>query len=410
MTERRARLAAWSLFCLTMAMVLTTVVIGIADPNASAPAHPNPTGPAPGDEVAPGTLVFGLLTLLVCAAFALAGAVVAARRPRNAVGWLLCCAGLSLAVTALSDTLYWHLAFGREVAPAAAQWFAWIEGWSWIPAVVPLFSLIPLLFPTGAPPSPRWRIVGWSAASAGVVMVIGTALKPGAVEDVAWVDNPLAVEGLGLGALSGIAFAVWAGTALAALASLVVRYRRSRGIERQQLKWMTAAGCLLVLSFVVSAAWTSPASEQAGWATLLVGLASVAGAVAVAMLRYRLYDLDVVINRALVYTALTATLAGCYVGAVLLLQLVLSPSSDLAIAASTLAVAALFRPARSRIQALVDRRFYRSRYDAARTLDHFGARLREEVDIDALAGELRGVVSETMQPTHVSLWVRETPR
>jgi hypothetical protein len=406
MSGRRATLAAWSLCGLTVALVLTTGVIGIADPNSSAPAHPNPTGPAPGDEVAPGTLLLGLVHLVVCSGFALAGAVVATRRSRNPVGWLLCCVGLSLGVTALSDTLYWHLAFGREVAPAGAKWFAWIEGWSWIPAMVPLFGLIPLLFPTGAPPSPRWRVVGWSAAGAGVVMLVTTALNPGAVEGFPWIDNPLGVEGLGLTTLSVIGFAVWAAASIAALASLVVRYRRSRGIERQQLKWVTAAGCVLVLSFVVSAAFTGEASEQAGWATLLVGLLSVAVAVAVAMLRYRLYDLDVVINRALVYAGLSATLAGAYVGLVLLLQLVLSPGSDLAIAGSTLAVAALFGPARSRIQAVVDRRFYRRRYDARHTLDAFSARLRDEVDLAALGAELNAVVHETLQPAHVSLWMR----
>jgi hypothetical protein len=409
MTARRSTTLAWSLCGLTIALLLTVTVIAIIDPNSSSPATPKPTGPAPGDEVAPGTLVFGLITVVVCAAFALAGAVVATRRPRNPVGWLLCSVGLSLGLTAFGDTFYWHLAFGREVAPAGAKWFAWIESWSWIPAMVPLSCLIPLLFPTGAPPSPRWRVVGWAGVGAAVVMIIGTAFTPGALDGFAWIDNPLAVEGLGIAALSGIGFVVWAVASLAAVTSIVVRYRRSHGIERQQVKWLAAAGCVLVLSFVASAV-VNPSAEQVGWAFLLVGLVSVAGAVAIAMLRYRLYDLDVVVNRALVYAGLTASLAGCYVGCVLLLQLVLSPGSDLAIAASTLAAVALFRPARSRIQGAVDRRFYRRKYDAQRTLDAFSARLRDEVDLESLGGELRGVVAETMQPAHASLWLRESAR
>jgi amino acid transporter len=197
-----------------------------------------------------------------------------------------------------------------------------------------------------------------------------------------------------------------AGSALAAIGSIVVRFRRSRGVERQQLKWVTAAAALLLLLLPVS-------GETLGFAALLLGFLVIAVAVAVAMLRYRLYDIDVVINRALVYGALTATLAAAYLAVVLLLQLALGPLTEdngLAIAGSTLGVAALFRPARARIQHAVDRRFYRRKYDAAQTVERFGARLRDEVELDSLSAELRGVVAETMQPAHVSLWVREAAR
>jgi hypothetical protein len=405
----RSAMVAWLVCSVAIAMVLAAAVITILDPNSSAPANPNLTGPKPGDQVAPGQVLFGLLTVIVCSALALAGAVAVSRRPRNAVGWLLLSAGLSLSLTMLTDTLYWHLAFGRETAPEGAKWFAWVEAWSWVPAVVCLFGLLPFLFPTGATPSPRWRPAAWVTGGAGVVVLVTSAFRPGSLESIKWVDNPIGVEGFGLEAIGIVAFVVFLVGALAGVVSLVVRYRRSHGIERQQLRWVVAAGCLLLLSFLVSGILTSAWNEQAGWVAMLIGLLALVAAIAVALLRYRLYDIDVVINRTLVYGALTAILAAAYLASVLLLQLLLSgitKDSGLAVAASTLAVAALFRPARSRIQATVDRRFYRRKYDAARTLERFGTRLRDELDLDALGSELRAVVADTMQPASVSLWLR----
>ena len=244
--------------------------------------------------------------------------------------------------------------------------------------------------------------------------VVSTALAPGPLKtaDFPWIDNPVGVAGLGLGTVAQLSLLVSLAGALVAVASLVVRYRRSRGVERLQLRWVAAAGCVLVLSVgpgsALASAWIS---EGAGWAAILFGLLTMAGAVGVALLRYRLYDIDVVVNRALVYGALTATLAGIYLGTVLLLQLALNGvtgDSGLAVAASALAVAALFRPARARIQELVDRRFYRRKYDAGLTLAAFSAHLRDEVALDTVAAELRSVVMDTMQPAHVSLWLRET--
>jgi hypothetical protein len=206
------------------------------------------------------------------------------------------------------------------------------------------------------------------------------------------------------------------GATMASIASLVFRYRHGRYDERQQLKWLTYAAGLVGLTAIALAvveATVSWDTTELSNSVVSGSLATVPLAIGVAILRYGLYDVDLVINRTLVYGALTATLAAAYLGTVLLLQLALSPlteQSDLAIAGSTLAVAALFRPARRRIQELVDRRFFRHKYDAALTLERFGARLRDEVDLDALGGDLRRVVSDTMQPAHVSLWLRGASR
>jgi hypothetical protein len=406
---------AWVICGLTITAAVAVVVIAIADPNSAGPAHVGPSGPTAHDKPQGGYVPYAVLTAIVFSTFAVVGAVVAARRPRNAVGWLIAVAALLWTLAVLSNGVYWHMAFGRSDAPAAADLVAWLGTWTFVPAFVILLGLVPLLFPTGAPPGPRWRVVGWTAAVAGGVATLCTALAPGPLDtaDYPWVDNPLGIEGLGLGTLAEVSFVPAALAALAALLSLVVRYRRAHGIERLQLRWVTAAACLLVL-LVVGGTLLSPwLGSGVGWLAMLFGLMAVAASLAVALLRYRLYDLDVVINRTLVYGALTATLALTYLGSVLLLELALSgitEGSGLAVAASTLAVAALFRPARARIQAGVDRRFYRHKYDAARTLERFGAQMRDEVDLDALGSELRAVVTDTMQPASISLWLRVPER
>ena len=226
--------------------------------------------------------------------------------------------------------------------------------------------------------------------------------------DFPWMTIP-SDGGLGLRTIADASFAAVGAAALAGIVSLVVRYRRASGIERLQLKWVAAAGCLLVVGGIGGSAAEGWLFSGAGWIGILLGLLSVAAAMGIALLRYRLYDLDVVINRALVYGALTAMLAGAYLGGVLLLQLALSgvtAGSGLAVAASTLGAAALVRPARARIQEAVDHRFYRRKYDARRTLESFSGRLRNEVDLEALNAELDSVVRETFQPAHVSLWLR----
>jgi hypothetical protein len=402
---------AWVICGLTVAAAFAVVVLVIADPNSAGPAHASPSGPTAHDTPAGGYVPYAVLTAIVFSTFAVVGAVVATRCPRNAVGWLIAVAALMWTLAVLSNGVYWHLAFARAQPPAAADFVAWFGTWTFLPAFVLLLGLAPLLFPTGAPPGPRWRVVGWTAAIAGAVATVSNALAPGPLDtaDYPWVDNPFGVEGLGLRTLAKVSFVPAGAAALGALISLVVRYRRARGIERLQLRWVAAAACLLVVGAVGGSAASGWLGSGAGWLAMLLGLLAVAAGLAVAMLRYRLYDIDVVINRALVYGALTATLALMYLGGVLLLQLALSGitnGSGLAVAVSTLAVAALFRPARARIQEAVDRRFYRRKYDAQRTLESFSARLRDEVALDALSAELRAVVGDAMQPAHVSLWLR----
>jgi hypothetical protein len=240
------------------------------------------------------------------------------------------------------------------------------------------------------------------------ILIASEALRPGRLPEYP-VDNPWPAAGIATAA-DWVGSTLMVFTTVVSVASLVIRFRRSAGDERQQLKWVAAGAVMFVCTFIVSAATQDIIGEDASFATILAGFLFVASGVAVAMLRYRLYDIDLVINRALVYGSLSALLAAVYLGSVLLLQLLLdrfTQGSGLAVAGSTLATAALVRPARARIQEAVDHRFFRHKYDAARTLEHFTARMRDEVDLDALTAELRAVVADTMQPRHVSLWTRE---
>ena len=338
-------------------------------------------------------------------AFATVGALVASRQPRNPLGWLLLGAGLAYAIGGL--TISQHENHGP--APALV---IWVSTWVWMAGIGPVATFGLLLFPDGRLPSRRWRAVAWLAGAANALIIAGIALQPGRFEDDT-IENPL-----GLAAAPGLpdAMGVAGGAALAvalvcSIASLFARFRRARSVERQQLKWLTYAGVLVGVALGVVFAIEAVVVQEAlaiSNTIVTLALAGVPVAMGIAILRHRLYDIDVVINRTLVYGALTATLAATYLGSVLLIGLALG-QSGLAVAVSTLAVAGVFRPARARIQAAVDRRFYRRRYDAARTLEAFGGRLREELDLEALGEDLRGVVAETVQPAHVSLWLR-TPR
>ena len=340
---------------------------------------------------------------LLAAVLATIGLLVASRHPANPVGWLF------LAMAVLQGVSELGQAYAERAARSdlpAGEIAEWLNSWIWVLQPT-LMGLVLLLFPAGRLPSRRWRLVPVLALSGCTLAMASFALSPWDPQDsAAYPENPFAVESPVVDVLA-LGFALLVITLLAGAASLVVRFRRARGAERQQLKWIASAASIGPLIAVIGA-WFWPAWQAQ--AASLLGAALIPIAAGIAILRHRLYDIDVVINRALVYGALTATLAGVYLGSVLLLQLLLAPltaSSKLAIVVSTLAVAALFQPARRRFQAIVDRRFYRSKYDAARTLERFGAQLRDEVDLDALGDDGAQVVAETMQPTHVTLWLRD---
>jgi hypothetical protein len=351
--------------------------------------------------------------------FALVGRLLTSRRPENAVGWILALIGIVLAVAALTEG-YVASAPGSDplLALELAGWLTQFIWFLWLPGLVGI--ALPLLFPDGHLPSPRWRWIAWAGVVGTVLGTLATAFKPGAIEVDAAVDveNPVGISGAGelLSVVEGLGFVLTSVGVVGAGAAVIVRLRRSRGVERQQLKWFAYVASMIVAGLTVATLSTTVDEDSTlaqvlgpvGWFTALGMVAiGIPLATGIAVLRYRLYEIDVVINRTLVYGALTATLAVAYLASVLVLQLVLSPSSDLAIAASTLAAAALFRPARGRIQAVVDRRFYRRKYDAQRTLESFAGRMRNQVALNAIAVELRSAVAETMQPTHISLWVRK---
>jgi hypothetical protein len=347
--------------------------------------------------------------LLVAATFPVVGALIASRRPDNVIGWIFSGTGLVVAAILFAGT---YGVYGVETNPGslpASDLAIWFDSWAWIPVFSTIATFLLLLFPDGRLPSQRWRPLAWLTGAGIVLAAVSFALHPEPVTE-SGVVNPVGLEGaetaLVVVGLTGGA-AVMVGM-VGGVFALFRRLRGSRGEERQQLKWFTYAAAVFAL--LVLGSINVESNVLLGIAQAIAIGPGLALAVGIAVLRYRLYDIDVVINRTLVYGSLTALLAGTYFGLVLLFQLALGPlteGNELAVAVSTLAVAALVRPVRRRIQELVDRRFYRRRYDAERTLTGFAMRLREEVDLGALRAELTGVVAEAMQPAHVSLWLAE---
>jgi hypothetical protein len=359
-----------------------------------------------------GVLVEGALyAFFFVLGFATIGLVLALRRPVNPIGWLYGAAGLAWAYTLPMSPWIDQLVREHRPLPLVARFVAATGDLSWAPAIALGVTLPALLLPNGRLRSPRWRlVVGMSVTGITLISVAGP-LSPGPLEEMG-IDNPFGLAGPA-GAVAG-ALAIlgvllhWLSLPPAAVC-VVLRFRSSRGVERQQMRWVAAGAAGAVVGLLVSLPAGLGLVPNAISHVIFPALLLPPVAIAVAVLRYRLYDLDRVISRTLTYALLTVLLGLGYAGVVLGLGRLLPDSSSLVVAAATLAAVAAFSPLRRRVQALVDRRFNRRRYDAARTLEGFAARLRDQVDLDGLHGELLAVVDQTMQPTRASLWLRHAP-
>jgi len=370
---------------------------------------------ARGSKAYPPSEIAGIVAFYVFVlAFGTVGALIWARVPGNPVGPLLSLSGFAYAAAAVAGE-YGHY----SVKEAGAALFGtsaalWLATWAWSVGAGLAATFALLLFPTGHLPSRRWKLAAWLAGTGLILVALTIALRPGPLDDFRTIDNPVGIaraEGiLGLlGASGGIAVAVGI---VAALASLVSRFRRAAAEERQQLKWLLYSGGIvaLTLPLAVFAETRIPGEDGVNWSNFLstASIATAPAAIGLAILKRRLYDIDDIINRTAVYLALTVCLGLAYYVTVVVLQSVIggSESPPFVVAASTLAAAALFRPARAHIQGLIDRRFNRRKYDAALTIERFSARLRDEIDLDSLTDHLIQVVRGTMEPVQVSLWLK----
>jgi hypothetical protein len=364
--------------------------------------------------------------LLVLAILSTMGSLIVARRPANRIGWSFVAAGLGLALQAFATQYAIYALLTDPGALPGAAWLAWIPLWLTIPAIYSAFAALLLLFPTGRLLSPRWRPVAWMVVGWIAGVAVGNFTSP--PDSYLGVEAPVRLNeaaGQIMTTIGGLAWLLVTLALPAAAASLVVRFRRSRGQERQQLKWLAYAAAMLgfsllgigLVDIVDQLGWVRPqftrpvAAVLAGLAIL--GVTALPITAGLAILKYRLYEIDRIINRTLVYGLLTALLAAVYAGLVLSIgqlsgAIGTEPPSG-AVAGATLAVAALFQPARRRIQQVVDRRFNRRKYDAAQTIQAFSTRLREQVDLDTLSSELLAVVDQAMEPTQVSFWLRPSP-
>jgi hypothetical protein len=344
--------------------------------------------------------------ILVTVSTATVGAFLASRRPRHPVGWLLLGVGLALNVSLLVQA---YVKYGLLARPGALPGARYLAGFAYstVPIWLSCAGFVLLLTPTGSLPSPRWRWWARVAAVAPVVVVLGSVVQPDPLAPD-YRGNPLAIPALGrvlvVPAVAGVVVVLV--SLLVGAGSLVVRFHRARGVERQQLRWLAYAAALAAGLLLVALAAGVLAKDEVVSASLALGVALLPLATGAAILRYRLYDLDRIISRTLAYGLLTVLLGGGYAGVVLGLGQLLGRDSSLVVAVATLAVAAVFQPARRRVQQVVDRRFNRRRYDAARTIQAFSARLRQQVDLDTLRADLLAVVDQTMQPTQASLWLR----
>jgi len=388
---------------------------------------------SPGYWVTPGTVIgelLGFMPFLAFVAFPLIGALIASRHPGNPIGWICLIAGLLWMLILVSQA---YSAYGLTKPgsiPFPVTIHALLYAWLWVPTVGLIGIYLLLLFPDGRLPSRRWRLLAWLAGAVIAVESAAVFLTPGPLQELRGARNPFGlenhpwVEGLGLIVLPLLPLCM-----VVSAVSLVLRFRRSMGVVREQIKWIAFAASFMGLLYLgimgtgliihlISAPQTpSDLGSQSLLGALLenvmvLSFAGVPVAIGFAVLKYRLYEIDIIINRTLVYGVLTATLLALYFGSVTTTQAIFRALSgqeeqpQLAVVVSTLVIAALFNPLRRRIQGFIDRRFYRKKYDAAKTLGAFSSKLRDETDLDALSDDLVGVVRETMQPAHVSLWLR----
>ena len=403
LTDRRRGVAwlAWSLGLLCVALAAASLILAILNGRTLGQIF-----------IEEGIVAIAALT----AAFSVVGALIASHRPENPIGWIFCSAAL---FQGLSNSGYEYATYALITEPGSLPLGAeasWLGQWIWAPGLGLILVFLPLLFPDGRPPSRRWRPVAWlGGLSIGLAVASMTVLL--------WPERgPALVRPEGAGdegtsralfvIIELIAFPMMLVVGLGAVISLFVRFHRARGDERQKIKWFAYAAALtLVWTFVVDG--IPDRNRLFETVTALLGLLVIPllpVATGVAIFKYRLYDVDRIVNRTLVYVALTASLVLVYLGGVVSLQytfrILTGGSSQLAVVVSTLTIAALFNPLRRRIQGFIDRRFFRRKYDAAKVLEGFSVTLREETDLDRLTPELLGVVRETMQPAHTSLWLR----
>ena len=393
----RARVAAWLAWTTwALSLALTVLSLWFLILNLSYPNVP--------------VYLYWAEDTLLAVGYSTVGAVAASHRPENPVGWVLCSIGLSWGVAHFSSEYATYALLAAPGTLVGAEAAAWIYSWVWVPALG-VIVFLPLLFPNGRLPSPRWRPFAWLSVLLAAAGTILAAISPGPGVGLS-IRNPLGIESLP--DLNEQLQAVMFALIFVAAASLVWRMRYAGGVERQQIKWVAYAGALAggasFPTYTVLEAVDLRWLHFVGYVPALIGIIGVPMAVGIAILRYRLYEIDILINRTLVYGSLTVMLIALYFGGIVVLQRVFvaltGEKSTLAVVASTLLIAALFTPLRRRIQSFIDRRFYRRKYDARKTLEDFSVKLRDNTDLEALNEELVGVITETMQPSHVTLWLR----
>ena len=398
MSDRRVRALAWSIWAsgiifAAAGLALLAASFGIALPESWG---------------------FRGFTAIFAVMFGTLGALLVSAR-RSLIGWLLLVAGLLSGIQCFGEEYAIYGIVARPGSLPGSAYLGWLNSWIWVFIIALVGIFIPLLFPNGRFLSPRWRIVAIATIAVSVFLASELSITDGPLNNAPFVSNPFGVPGIkGLDVVTGtpyppflIGYGGMVACALAAIASVAVRFRRARGVERQQMKFLAFGGGILVLGFIAGAGLQQ--QGKVGQIFFIASLQIVPISVAIAVLRYRLYDIDVLINRTIVYVVTSAAIGITFFTGIVILQSALRPwtgGSELAVAASTLLCFALFQPVGRRVQSAVDRRFYRSRYDAGRTLDSFTSRLASEVDLDAVGAELADAVGTTLRPAHVSLWLR----